>query len=137
MINQQSQIIGLELLVDFPEIELFAVPAKVDTGADVSAIWSTKHFLKDSKLVVTFFNELDKDLPSQTREFSEFGETTIRNSFGHLQSRYWVNLEVKINGQLIKERFSLSNRSRNSKAVLIGVNVLRHNFLVDVNHNTN
>ncbi|MGH7239631.1 MAG: hypothetical protein ACREHG_06145, partial [Candidatus Saccharimonadales bacterium] len=55
----QLDFIGHNELVDFPELKFSGVPAKIDTGADSSAIWasSIKLDVKGVLSAVLFGNE--------------------------------------------------------------------------------
>ena len=61
-----------------------------------------------------------------------FEETVVSTSSGICQKRYKIKLSIVINGRRIRASFTLANRSRVVYPVLIGRNVLRGRFVVDV-----
>lgn len=124
--------VGTKELVDFPILEIYGVPAKVDTGADSSAIWASNIHEDDGVLYFTLF---DKQSPFYTgKELSthSFSVASIKNSFGKTEFRYKVLLRVKIAGRNIHVRFTLANRENNSQPILIGRRTLHGKFIVDV-----
>ena len=56
----------------------------------------------------------------------------VASSNGAVQRRYAVRLLVKIKGKKIRGYFTLADRSQQAYPVLIGRNILRGKFLVDV-----
>lgn len=109
------------------------IPAKIDTGADSSAIWASG--IKMNPDGVLEFKLFDKKSPFYTGEtlyFDDYKVKTIRSSHGDQQIRYQVKLEVTLRGQTFETTFSLANRSRNNFPVLIGRRTLKNRFLVDV-----
>jgi hypothetical protein len=130
-IKLNKKTIGNSTHVDFPEIDLAEVPARVDTGARLSSIWASA-VERDGCLEVVFFNP---DSPLHTGKvvrFTTFGQVVVSSSMGHVQKRYEVKLLVKIRGKKVRASFSLADRSTQVYPVLIGRNVLRGKFVVDV-----
>ena len=109
------------------------IPAKIDTGADSSAIWAS-HIEVDQDGVL-HFQLFDTKSPHYTGEIisrRDFRAVVVRNSSGHEQIRYCVRLSLKLSGRKIKATFTLSNRSKNNFPVLIGRRTISGKFLVDV-----
>lgn len=124
--------IGSQTKVDFPKFGIKGVPAKVDTGADSSSLWASKIRERAGKLSFTLFAE---DSPYYTGEVittKDYKLRLVKNSFGHTEFRYKVLVNMKVEGRIIKVRFTLSNRSENRFPVLIGRRTLHGRFLVDV-----
>tara|TARA_B100000315_G_C14086756_1_gene367308 strand:- start:64 stop:399 length:336 start_codon:yes stop_codon:yes gene_type:complete len=86
------------------------VNARIDTGAQLSSI--------DMKLAT----ELKLGPITRTKK--------IRSANGSMV-RPILEIEIKIDGQEIKEEFTLSNRENMSFPVLIGQNILKKGFLID------
>ncbi len=125
-------IIGSKEFVDFPDFAVTKVPARVDTGADGSSIWASDIHLNDGHLVFTPFapgSVLYRDEPIAT---TTYRSTVVKNSFGVKEFRYKVKLRVQIGGRTINCWFSLADRSNNTYPVLLGRNLLRGKFVVDV-----
>ena len=109
------------------------VPAKIDTGADSSAIWASDIKMEENGLLS--FTLFDKDTPFYSGErlsADQYKAKSIRSSHGDKQIRYQVELEVSIKGQSFVTTFTLANRSQNHFPVLIGRRTLKNRFLVDV-----
>lgn len=126
-------LIGPKEFVDFPELGLEKVPAKVDTGADSSAVWATGMGVDaDGRLSFTLFGPRNRYYSRKKITTSEFRSTSVRNSFGTAEFRYKVRLLVRIEGRSIRAWFTLSDRSGMRYPVLLGRRLLNRKFVVDV-----
>ncbi len=109
------------------------IPAKVDTGADASAIWASGIRVgKDGVLRFTLF---DKESPFYTgRVFkrTDFGVARVKSSNGTIQLRYRTHLVINVGGRRIKALFYLADRSTQKFPVLIGRRTIVRKFVVDV-----
>ena len=134
MKNKNLEVIGTNTLVDIGEHH--RVPAKIDTGADTSAIWASSIELT-SKGVLRFalFDKKSPYYTGKLLERKEFKQVSVRSSNGHSETRFRVCIPIKINGRNIRATFTLADRSHNIFPVLIGRRTLKHKFLVDVSHN--
>lgn len=128
--KNKPHIIGRNDIIDLPEIGLFDVPAKVDTGAYTSALSYINWELKDRELIITFENENGKAKTFKTRDYYQ---KTIKNSFGHAEKRYIIKTDVMIFGETHPTEFSLSKRSELKFPILLGRKFLKERFMVDVN----
>jgi hypothetical protein len=132
----EQQIIGQSKVVKVPEVCDSQVHARIDTGARTSSIWASSIKETETGLEVIFFGKSSPNFTGQQIVFSEYGETVVASSNGHVQARFKVRLQVVINGRRIKAWFTLADRSEQVYPILIGRNVLRGKFLVDVSHTT-
>lgn len=127
-----KQIIGRRELVDFPELEIKGIEAKIDTGAYSNTLHCHDIALKDKKLS---FKVLDPSHPVFSRKvhvFDEFSRKKIKNSFGEIEERYMIKTKIKIAGRVIKSIISLTDRGKMRYPVLIGRKLLKNKFVVDV-----
>lgn len=109
------------------------VPAKVDTGADSSAIWASKiRVTKDGILKFVLFGEGSPFYTGKVIKTSDFKIASVKSSNGQTQIRYRVPLAFKVNGRRVRAMFNLSDRSKNQFPVLIGRRTLHNKFIVDV-----
>jgi len=109
------------------------VPAKIDTGAEASAIWASNIRMdKGGTLKFSLFGPTSPFYNGKVIKRKDYRVTVVRSAMGQEQLRYRVHLPIKINGRKINVLFSLSNRSRNSFPVLIGRRTLQGKFVVDV-----
>ncbi len=131
---KELTLIGRAERVDLPKLGLVGVPAKVDTGADVSSIWATGSLELDGKLSVVFFGATSSFYDGVIHRFSKsnFSTTRVANSFGHREIRYKINLKIRVGGRLINGSFSLADRQNKLYPILIGRSLLNKKFLVDV-----
>ncbi len=131
-INKPKQIIGRIERVDFPELGIKDIYAKIDTGAYSNTLHCRDIQVKENKL---YFKVLDPGHPIFSQKehcFADFKQKKIKNSFGEVEKRYLIKTNIKIAGRLIKSIISLSDRGTMRYPVLIGRKSLRNKFVVDV-----
>lgn len=128
--KEHHYVIGRNDIIDLPELDMFNVGAKVDTGAYTSALNYKSWKLENNILQITF--SMDKKT-EKTIECREFYQKVIRNSFGQAEKRYIIKTPVLIFGEKIMTEFSLSNRKAMRFPVLLGRKFLKGKFMVDVN----
>jgi len=127
-------IIGRSEQLTFVDLPV-QVPAKIDTGAYRSAIHCVKavEIKRGSKKVLKvelLGHPCSPDI--YPMEFSEYELVTVRNSFGDRSIRYKIKLRVKLGSKIFWSSFTLADRSNNIMPVLVGRELLKHRFLVDV-----
>jgi len=84
--------------------------ARIDTGATKSSI--------------------DEDILEKLKNVEDAGTTTVNSSHGKSERKV-VTLKIKIEGKEIEEEFTVFNRSHMTYPMLIGQNVLKHDFVID------
>ncbi len=129
-------IIGRSEKVDFPELDLYEIDSKIDTGAFTSSIHCTNIRKKtiDGKKFVTF-NLLDKShahYNNKPFQLPVFSENEVKNSFGQIESRYVVKTKIRIFEKDFTIELSLTDRSTMGFPVLLGRKILFNRFIVDV-----
>ena len=130
--NRPITTVGTKELVDFVSQEISQVPAKIDTGADSSAVWASNIHEENGTLRYTLFDKMSPYYTGQELTTQSFSMTSIKNSFGKTEFRYKVSLRIRIAGRVIHVRFTLANRENNSQPILIGRRTLHGKFIVDV-----
>ena len=129
---KEKSIIGSTEFVNFGE-RAQKVPAKIDTGADSSAVWASNiHIDKDGVLKFSLFGEGSPYYDGKLFKRTDYSVARVRSSSGHEQIRYRTHFWVKISGRKIKMLMNLSDRSKNEFPVLIGRRSISGKFLVDV-----
>lgn len=109
------------------------VPAKIDTGADSSAIWASNiHINESGHLQFTLFATQSPFYNDETIVTDDFTAVRVKSSTGHIQIRYKVCLSIRLAGKRIKVLFNLSDRSSHIFPILIGRRTLSGKFHVDV-----
>jgi len=110
------------------------IPAKVDTGADLSSIWASSVNAHNGQLSFTLFGVGSEFYTGKviTLDEGDFRLTRIASSFGHREMRYVVKLRVRILERTFKATFTLADRSSKTYPVLLGRRLMKGKFLVDV-----
>jgi len=131
-----KKLIGRSDKVDLPELHLFNMDSKMDTGAYTSAIHchKIKVVTRKGKRMLHFVL-LDPAHPAYNEKaiyFRRFSKRTIKNSFGQSEKRFIIKTIVIIYGKAINTEFSLSNRGSLKFPVLLGRKFLQGRFYVDV-----
>lgn len=125
-------IVGRYDRVDLPELGLFDVHAKVDTGAYRSSIHCHQVQIVDGVLEFILLDEEHSEFTGTKLKFSEFYLRDIKNSFGEIERRFVISTTLKLFDEEITAEFSLSNRGSLKFPILIGRKILRGRFLIDV-----
>lgn len=131
-----KQIIGMTDIVDFPDLELFDVKAKVDTGAYTSALHCKDVRLVKSgvrmKLSFLVVGQTGVGVVEKKFYSADYTQRLIKNSFGIAEKRYVIKTRIKLFGRIIRAEFTLADRERMKNPVLLGRKLLRNRFIVDV-----
>lgn len=132
--SKQKKMIGRIERVDFPELGLFAVEAKVDTGAYSSAL-HCHDIVEDEEQKKLTFKLLDPDHPNYNEQIiitKHYSSTVVKSSIGKKQKRYKIKTFITLGKKNYKTDFTLTDRSAMRYPVLLGRKVLSGRFLVDV-----
>ena len=130
--QKEKKIIGRREEIDFPELGLFGITAKIDTGAYTTALHC--HDIEE-KNGVLHFKLLDPSHPEYNRQdqkFTEYSQKEIKNSFGEIEKRYVIKTVIRLGEKRIKAVISLSDKGKMRYPVLIGRKLLKNRFIVDV-----
>jgi len=126
-------VIGRAEKANFPEVGIFGVPARVDTGAKTSSVWASGLKIdKKGKLNFYLFSPNSPYYAERKIRTKTFQETVVANSMGTTERRYKVRLLMRIKGKKIRGSFTLANREQQVYPVLVGRNILRGKFVVNV-----
>lgn len=127
------QTIGTVEYVSFPKLGLIDVPAKIDTGADSSAIWASEIGLdSDGRLSFVLFDKGSELYTGERVAVESFRSSMVKSTSGVSEARYKVALQVKIGERKVRAWFNLSDRAAMRYPVLIGRRLLHNKFIVDV-----
>jgi hypothetical protein len=127
-------IIGAVARINFVGHTDDFVPARVDTGAKTSAVWASNIKVVNKELRFCLFGKSSSYYDGHIISTRDFTTKKIRSTNGATEERYVVKLPISINGRRIKASFTLANRKRQAYPVLVGRNVLRGKFAVDLKH---
>jgi hypothetical protein len=125
-------VIGRSSYVSFPELELQHIPARVDTGAKTSAIWASGVVEEQGVLQCVLFGPDSPLYTGEVLRFETYTTKSVKSSNGLSDERYVVQLLVVVNDHRVLSSFTLANRSKQKFPILIGRNILRGKFIVNV-----
>ncbi len=129
-------VIGTTQYVRLPKHSFVDIPAKIDTGADDSAIWASDIKEVDGQLSFRLFAPSSIFYTGSVYSTRDYQVAIVKNSFGEREHRYKVKLMLKIGDKSYKSSFNLAERSRNRYPILLGKRFLKNRFVVDVSrHN--
>lgn len=125
-------LIGRAETLALPEFGIKAVPARIDTGAKTSAIWASNISEKDGILEYSLFGPGSQYYTGTLVRTKSYTQRAVANSTGQVELRYVVKLVVVLESRKIKASFTLANRQAQVYPVLVGRNILRGKFSVNV-----
>ncbi len=124
--------------MSLPGLEVRWIKAKLDTGARTSAIhaFDLEEFEKNGDEWVRFsIHPWQRSAVESTIvELPVHDRRVVRSSNGDAQERMVVLMDITIVGTTVTAEVSLSRRDEMGFRMLIGREVLRQGFLVDVGH---
>jgi hypothetical protein len=133
--KNEKLTIGRSDIIDLPDLKLFNVKAKIDTGAYSCSIHCSEPRVTGSiRKKLSFCLPYYKDRQKEKLFFqtSDFSEKIVKSSFGQVEKRFVIKTKVLIFNKLFETEFTLSNRSNMKHPVLLGRKFLKNGFLVDV-----
>ena len=124
--------IGRSDKVDFPELGLSDIEAKIDSGAYTSSIHCKNivAFYKgnDHYVKFTVYDEVNP----VGREAKVFASKQVKNSFGQIEYRYTIKTTIVLFQKQYIIELALTDRSTMKYPVLLGRMLLRDRFVIDV-----
>ena len=125
-------VLGRYDRVDLPELGLYNIHAKIDTGAYTCSLHCHRAEVVNGNLEFILLDEEHPEFTGMKFVFNEFEKRDIKNSFGEVEKRFVIITTIKVFDQDIRAEFSLSNRGLLKFPILIGRKILRDRFLIDV-----
>jgi hypothetical protein len=129
---RKKQIIGRRETVDFPDLHLHGLTAKIDTGAYTTALHCHHVRVEGNVLIFRLLDETHPEYQDTEHRFTTFYEKEVKNSFGEKELRYIIRTRIRVGRRTIKSIISLSDRGNMRYPVLIGRRLLKNRFIVDV-----
>ncbi|TYR35358.1 hypothetical protein FXV77_13250 [Sphingobacterium phlebotomi] len=128
---QVKRIIGRIETVDLPELGLYNICAKVDTGAETSVLHCNQYqiFEKNGHRYIRCTIQGHPDFT-----FLIHRERVVKSSFGQSETRHIFITKIKLFNKLFDIKLSVRDRSAMSYPMLLGRNFISGKFLVDVSH---
>lgn len=131
-----KKTIGRLEKINFPELGIYGIDAKVDTGAYSTAIHCHDIQIREINDMKTLcFKLLDPTHIEYNRkeiQFQNYELKSFRNSFGIKEERYVIKTLIKLGNRKVRGTVSLTDRANMRFPVLIGRKFLKNYFLVDV-----
>ncbi len=136
MRENKMKLIGRREYVDFPELNIFKVEAKIDTGAYTSALHCKDINVKkiNGKDILCFklLDETHPEYNEQEHCFEDFIQKHIKSSSGEKELRYIIKTLLVIGGKRIRTTVSLTDRANMRYPILIGRKMIKNKFIIDV-----
>jgi len=134
--KKNKTIIGWEEWCKFPELELCAIKAKVDTGAKTSCLhaFNIGTFTKNDKKYVQFYiHPIQKNKKIVRKCISEVVDYRyVTNSGGIKEKRYVIKTQLILAGKDWEIELTLAKRDSMAFRMLLGREAIRKaKFLVD------
>ncbi|WP_317164430.1 ATP-dependent zinc protease [Oceanihabitans sp. IOP_32] len=127
-----KKIIGRTDLIDFPELDLWNIGAKIDSGAYTSAIHCSEIIEEHDALKCTFSSKKHPNFNSKNIVFKTFSRTVVKSSNGQKEQRYKIKTKTVLFGKTYTIYLTLTTRDNMKYPVLIGRQFLSKKFLIDV-----
>lgn len=130
--KQILKTIGHSVLVELPGTQL--VPARVDTGARLSALWVSGVREENGQLHFVLFDKSSTYYNGEVLTADKFDQIDVVSSNGATERRYVVDLLLKIEDTNVITRFTLTDRKAMTYPILLGRHLIRGKFTVDVSN---
>ncbi|TDQ81767.1 ATP-dependent zinc protease family protein [Sphingobacterium yanglingense] len=132
---KEKLTIGRYEIVDLPELGMYNIESKIDTGAETSVL-HCEDFEIIEKEGHRFINcHIKPHLEEEeilTLTFPVHRERVVKSSFGQTETRHIFLTKIRMFDQLFDIKLSLRDRSSMSYPMLLGRNFISGKFLVDV-----
>lgn len=132
MEQENKLIIGRREFVDFPELLLSGIEAKIDTGAYTSSIHCDLIMAKEGKVHCIFLDKNHPQYTGETHVFEIFKRVKVRSSNGQEEDRFMIETAIEIFNRSYPIRLTLTDRSNMNYPILLGRRFLSSKFIVDV-----
>lgn len=123
--------IGRSDIADFPELNLYGIETKVDTGAYTSSFHCHNIELEDGILRCQFLDPEHEKYHEKFFYFTNFSEKLVKSSNGVSEKRFLIKTEILIFDQTYPIELTLTERGSMRYPVLLGRKFLSKKFIVD------
>lgn len=130
--TQTKQLIGRAENIDLPTLAVAGLPARIDTGARTTSLWASQVREHDGVLEVVLLGPSHPLYTGEVHRFEHFTQGMVASSNGQAELRYKIRVPLRIGGRRVRATVTLADRSTQVYPVLVGRNVLRGKFIVDV-----
>ena len=120
-----KEILGEIDKFTLPSLNLTNINARIDTGATTSSIHCTQIKKIDNQVRCKLLNKIEIIKP-----ISKIAE--VKSSNGEKAIRYFIKSDIEIFNKIYELEISLNDRTNMEFALLIGRELLKKGFVVDV-----
>ncbi|SDX04830.1 ATP-dependent zinc protease family protein [Aequorivita viscosa] len=117
---------------DFPQLNLFDIEVKIDTGAYTSSIHCKNVKVEDGYLKCNFLDEEHPSYHEKEIIFDEYDVKVVKSSNGQSEPRYRIKTKIILFGKTQDIYLTLSDREEMRFPVLLGRNFLSKKYIVDI-----
>ena len=128
------EVIGYIESVDLPEVELFGLDAKIDTGADSCSLHCDELKVEGDKVTFLLHDEVHEAYHGKKITLPIYKIKRVKSSNGKSEERVFIKSKIKLGCKTYQAEISLTNRENMKYPMLIGRRFLSHHYLIDVSH---
>lgn len=128
------EVIGYIESVDLPELGLFELDAKIDTGADSSSIHCDEITVDGDMVTFLLHDEVHEAYHGKKITLPIHQTKKVKSSNGKSEERIFIKTAIKLGCKTYQAEISLSNRENMKYPMLVGRRFMSHRYLVDVSH---
>jgi hypothetical protein len=128
------EVIGYIEKVDLPDLELFDLDAKIDTGADSSSIHCDEIIVKGEMVSFLLHDEVHEAYHGKKITLPIHKIKRVKSSNGKSEERIFIKTAIKLGCKTYEAEVSLSNRKNMKYPMLVGRRFMSHRYLVDLSH---
>lgn len=126
------EVIGYIEAIDLPELDLFGLDAKIDTGADSCSIHCDEIVIKGNKVTFLLHGDIHASYHGKKITLPIAKRKKVKSSNGESEERIFIHSLLKLGCKSYQAEISLSNRENMRYPMLIGRRFMSHRYLVDV-----
>lgn len=133
--KENKTIVGSQEWCAFPELNVPAIKARVDSGAKTSSIhaFNIEKFTKNGIQWVSFevhpLQNNDETLIRCTSEVVD--ERAVKSSSGYSETRYVISTPIELNDELWNVELTLADRDSMGYRMLLGREAMNGRLLID------
>lgn len=129
--NKVKKLIGRTDIVDFPELNLFGIDIKIDSGAYTSSFHCHSIVEEQGVLKCQFLDPKHPKYHEKELEFKEYTQKNVKSSNGVSEKRFIIKTKILIFKKKYSIQLSLTERGTMRFPVLLGRKFLSGKFVVD------
>lgn len=125
-------LVGAKESIDLPELGLFGIATRIDTGARTTALHVDHMILNEETGMLDFeFHPDSHDVKTAKCSAKVVAKRRIKSSNGTQERRYIINTKAVMGTLEWKIRVSLTDRSDMNHLMLLGRQAMRGQMIVD------